>query len=402
MGDWPQITLSVIADLTGGFAFKSADYRDSGRFIVRTLNIESDASISNRNSVYLPEELWSQYSRFELQPYDTLFVMVGATLGKIGLVRSKDLPALLNQNMWLIRAKPEKADPRFIHYAFQYAAKSQLSWASGSAREFFRREDFRNLKVPAPSLAEQRAIAHILGTLDDKIELNRRMNETLENIAHAIFKSWFVDAVTLDWQIKTLGDFAEVVGGTTPSTANPSYWNGQHKWATPKDLSDLSVPVLLDTERKITSSGLEQISSGLLPAGTVLLSSRAPIGYLAISEVPVAINQGFIAMKPKEKVSNLFLLYWAMSSLEQIISHANGSTFLEINKSNFRIIPVASPPANVMDEFEKVARPLHERVVCNEQEVLILQSLRNSLIPKLLSGEVRIKDIANFVENMRG
>jgi len=172
----------------------------------------------------------------------------------------------------------------------------------------------RSFTLIIPTHAEQRAIAHILGTLDDKIELNRRMNETLEAMARTLFKSWFVDfdpvrakmegrdprlpnhiadlfpdrledselgAIPAGWEIKTVGEFVTVVGGSTPSTKELTYWNeGTHCWATPKDLSALTVPVLLNTERRITDAGLAQISSGLLPAGTVLLSSRAPIGYL--------------------------------------------------------------------------------------------------------------------------
>ena len=215
-----------------------------------------------------------------------------------------------------------------------------------------------------------------LGTLDDKIELNRRMNETLEAMARALFKPWFVDfdpvrakawpeaeagagaegdpglpqaladlfpdsfedselgEIPRGWEVKSIGDLANVVGGTTPSTKNSAYWDGgEHAWATPKDLSALSVPVLLDTERRITDAGLAKIGSGLLPKGTVLLSSRAPIRYLAVAEIPVAINQGFIAMTPKPGMSNLFLLLWASVAHEEIVSRANGSTFLEISKA---------------------------------------------------------------------
>ncbi|MBI4515414.1 MAG: restriction endonuclease subunit S [Deltaproteobacteria bacterium] len=192
-GEWNEAPLSDLAELSGGFAFKSGDYALSGRFVLRTLNIADDCSINRNDAVYIPEDLCPAYSRFELKPDDTLFVMVGATLGKVGFVRGKDLPALLNQNMWLIRARPEKACARFVHYAFRHAVKESLGWASGSARDFVRRDDYRNLKIPAPPLPEQRAIAHILGTLDDKIELNRRMNETLEGMARALFQSWFVD-----------------------------------------------------------------------------------------------------------------------------------------------------------------------------------------------------------------
>ena len=286
--------------------------------------------------------------------------------------------------------------------------------------------DQKRLGVTLPPIDEQRAIAHILGTLDDKIDLNRRMSETLEAMARALFKSWFVDfdpvrakaegrdpglpmpiadlfparfvnsevgEIPDGWAIKSVGDLADVVGGTTPSTKEPSYWEGgTHAWATPKDLSALSVPVLLDTERRITDAGLAQVGSGLLPRGTVLLSSRAPIGYLAVAELPVAINQGFIAMVPKAGTSNLFLLLWAGVAHEDIVSRANGSTFLEISKANFRPIPVVAPSAQLMLSFERLARSTYGRIVECDRESRTLAAARDTLLPKLVSGELRLKN----------
>ena len=246
------------------------------------------------------------------------------------------------------------------------------------------------LEIPLPAKTTQGAIANCLGALDDKIELNRRKSETLQATARALFQSWFVAGAGTEangWRTCTIGDLAEVVGGSTPSTAEPSYWKGGgHYWATPKDLAGLKTPVLLRTERMLTDAGIGQISSGLLPAGTVLMSSRAPIGYLAITEVPVAINQGFIAMKPRPGVSRLFLLHWAASSQDEILSRANGSTFLEISKSSFRPIEVLAPPADAMASFDRVVRPIHERVVANEREIGVLAEIRDALLPRLLSG----------------
>jgi type I restriction enzyme, S subunit len=263
-----------------------------------------------------------------------------------------------------------------------------------------------------------------VGPIDDKIELNRTSNETLEAMAHALFKSWFVDfdpvrakaegrdpglpspiadlfpdsfedselgEIPAGWTVKTIADLATVQGGSTPSTKEPHYWEGgSHRWATPRDLASLSTPVLLDTERRITDEGLAQIPSGLLPAGTVLLSSRAPIGYLAISEVPVAINQGFIAMQSKNEVSNLFLLWWTQSAHDAIMGRANGSTFLEISKSNFRPISLVAPPHSLMHAFDLATRPLYNRIVLNERESQSLAETRDMLLPKLISGQLRV------------
>ena len=258
------------------------------------------------------------------------------------------------------------------------------------------------------------------------------MSETLEAMARALFQSWFVDfnpvrakaegrdpglpkaladlfpdsfedselgEIPKGWGVKSIGDLAEVVGGSTPKTERTEYWvGGTHHWVTPKDLSGLSMPVLLDTERKITDAGLAQISSGLLPKGTVLLSSRAPIGYLAIAEVSVAVNQGFIAMKPRPGTSNLFLLRWASAAHDEIVSHANGSTFLEISKSSFRPIRIVAPSAPVMDAFDRVTRPMYLKVVELEHESRTLAALRDALLPKLISGAMRVKDAERFLE----
>jgi type I restriction enzyme S subunit len=325
-------------------------------------------------------------------------------------------------------------DPTFFYYLLRYLKPSFVGIARNKQTTglgHVTKRDLENIEAAYPSLPEQRVIAHILGALDDKIELNRRMNETLEATARALFKSWFVDfdpvsakaegrdpglpqpladlfparlvdselgEVPEGWEVKAVGDLAEVVGGSTPRTERTEYWEGgTHHWVTPKDLSGLSMPVLLDTERRITAAGLAQISSGLLPIGTVLLSSRAPIGYLAVAEVPVAINQGFIAMKPRKAVSNMFLLRWASAAHDEIVSHANGSTFLEISKANFRPIRTATPSRLVMDAFDRLSSPLYRSVVEHERESRTLAALRDTLLPKLMSGELRVNDAGRFV-----
>ena len=330
--------------------------------------------------------------------------------------------------MGLLRPRSQDVDGRFLLYAYLGPAFQETireRTVRGSTVDRIPLIEMPEFPITLPVLTEQRSIAHILSTLDDKIELNRKMNETLEAMAQALFQSWFVDfdpvrakaegrdpglpahiaalfpdsfedselgEIPEGWKTKPIGDLAKVQGGSTPSTKEPSYWeDGIHFWATPKDLSGLSSPVLLGTGRKITDAGLIQISSGLLPAGTVLLSSRAPIGYLAVAEIPVAINQGFIAMQALKGVSNLFLLLWAEVAHDRIVSRANGSTFLEISKSSFRPIPVVVPRASVMNAFDRVVRPMYSRIVANERESQILRDTRDALLPRLISGELRIR-----------
>ncbi len=285
-------------------------------------------------------------------------------------------------------------DERFAYYFLKLF--DFQGYNSGSAQPSLNRNYVHPVPVDVPPVSEQRAIAHILGTLDDKIELNRRMNETLEAMARAIFKSWFVDAIENGipegWKVAPIGDCVSVFGGSTPSTDDPTFWDGEIHFVTPKDLASLTSPVLLETERRITKEGLARISSGLLPRGTVLLSSRAPIGYLAISEIPVAVNQGFIAMVCDRTLPNHYVLHWARQNMDIIIGNANGTTFLEISKRNFRPIPVIVPPPDVLKAFVTRVEPLHMRIVSNLRESRTLAALRDSLLPKLISGELRVPD----------
>ncbi len=273
-------------------------------------------------------------------------------------------------------------------------------------------------------------------TLDDKIEFNRRMNETLEGMARGLFKSWFVDfdpvrakrdghavpgldaataalfpdgfqhvdreLVPRGWKIRPIGDLVKAVGGGTPSTKEASFWeNGTHCWATPRDLSKLQSPILLDTERKITDIGLAKISSGILPAGTLLLSSRAPVGYLALAQMPVAVNQGFIAMVCGEALSAYFVLNWCCQNMDEVERRASGTTFQEISKANFRPIPVVLPPRSLLQAFTAIVRPLYQRLAVNLRTSGKLAALRDTLLPKLLSGEIRVGEAERIIEDNR-
>ena len=360
---------------------------------------------------------------------DTLMARITPCLENGKIARFAGLPGEIGHGSTefiVIRGRDGVSDTDYAYYLTKWEgvsgyAISQMTGTSG--RQRVPSEALDHLKVLLPPLPEQRAIAHILGTLDDKIELNRRRNQTLEAMSRALFKDWFVDfgpvrakmegrepylpadlwqlfPDRLDdegkpegWRRSTIGSEVTVCGGSTPSTKEPAFWEGgEHHWATPKDLSALKFPVLLDTERKITDAGIEKISSGLLPIGTVLLSSRAPIGYLAIAEVPTAINQGFIAMKCNGTLPNVFVLFWCRENMDVILGNANGSTFQEISKSNFRSIPVIVPPEPILKAFRERTGPLYRHIVENERESRTLAQLRDTLLPKLISGKLRVPD----------
>ena len=420
--DWERCPLYSLAQWVNGLAFRDIQFSPFGMPVIKIAEIKGGISGQTK----FTEQTFDDSVR--VRPGDLLFSWSGQPETSIDCFWWRGPEGWLNQHVF--RVTPVGGiDPTFFYYLLRYLKPNFVGIARNKQTTglgHVTKRDLENIEAAYPELPEQRAIAHILGLLDDKIELNRRMSKTLEAMARVLFKSWFVDfdpvrakaegrdpglpdeiaklfpdsfddhpelgEIPKGWEVKAIGDLADVVGGSTPSTKEPSYWDGPHHWATPKDLSALAFPVLLDTERRITDEGLRKISSDLLPVGTVLLSSRAPIGYLAIAEISVAINQGFIAMLPKKDVSNLFLLLWARQAHDVILSNANGSTFLEISKKNFRPISVVAPPTRVMGAFDQVARPLYERLASNERESRTLAALRDALLPKLISGELRLED----------
>jgi type I restriction enzyme S subunit len=320
----------------------------------------------------------------------------------------------------------------YLYYFFLHITESLRAFASGTTQPNLNTDIARRLRVPVPPPAEQDLIVSVLSTLDDRIEINRRMNRTLSALTSALFESWFVDfdpvvakrdgrtplavptqardlfpghfedselgPIPQGWRTSSIGAEVTVVGGSTPSTSEPKFWNGDVCWLTPRDLSRLEDPVVLDTERHITAEGLAQISSGLLPAGTVLLSSRAPIGYLAIAEVPLAVNQGFIAMKCDKQLSRHYVLNWTRENLDEVLSRAGGTTFAEISKTAFRPIHLVVPPPRILQAFDDVVGPLHEMRVANVRESSTLAELRDTLLGPLLSGEISVKTAAKAVE----
>ena len=199
------------------------------------------------------------------------------------------------------------------------------------------------------------------------------------------------------WEWSTIGAEVDAVGGSTPSTKDASLWDGDIAWTTPKDLSGLNSPILSRTARTISQAGLRTISSGLLPAGTVLMSSRAPVGYLAIAQMPVAINQGYIAMRCDGRVSNWFAYLWAKANMDAIIQNANGSTFQEISKANFRPLPILVPDEPVRSRFNEVIAPMFEQIIANDAESRTLAQTRDALLPKLMSGAIRFRDAERAV-----
>ena len=425
---WEHKPLYSMAHWVNGLAFRNIPFSQTGKPVIKIAEIKGGISSQTKFTRHVFDD------SVRVRDGDLLFSWSGQPESSIDAYWWRGQEGWLNQHVFRVTSN-NGVDLQFFYYLLRYLNPNFVGIARNKQTTglgHVTKRDLKSIVAAQPHLSEQQAIAHVLGTLDDKIELNRRMNETLEALTRALFKSWFINfdpvrakmegrdsglpkplaelfpdrlvdseigAIPEGWELSQIGKEVDVSGGATPSTKELVYWKeGQHFWATPKDLSKLSSPVLLGTERKITDAGVEKISSGLLPIGTVLLSSRAPIGYLAITDVPTAVNQGFIAMVCKKRLTNLFVLYWCYENLDHIRGIAGGSTFSEISKKVFRPILVAAPSRKVLKAYESLARPLHNGVVANTKENSSLTQIRDVLLPKLISGEIRLRDAERIVE----
>lgn len=362
------------------------DWTESGHRVVSALNIKNSRVDSNEHH-YISTEMYEKWMPEPLRAGDVL-VTSEAPLGEVAFL-DRDVEWALGQRLFALRARPEILDGRYLYYLLKGGKPREelFARATGTTVLGIRQAELVKIQLELPSLTEQRAIAATLGALDDKIESNRRAIEVLQRLSAAAFTRWRNEAVTV--VTSTFGAYADVYGGATPKTTVPDYWGGGLAWTTPTDVTGLSAPYLFKTSRTITNEGLQSCTAVMHPAGTIFMTSRATIGAFAINQVPAATNQGFIAVRPRREADRYFLFEEMRSRVDEFIDNANGSTFLEINRSRFKELPLEVPEPEAIALLDKQIGPLHRKAAQLALESDRLTALRDALLPELLSGRVR-------------
>jgi len=320
--------------------------------------------------------------------------------------------------------------PRFVYYFFKWMAPRIAKLDVGSANPTLNRNHVHPIEINWPPLPEQRAIAHVLGTLDDKIELNRRMNETLESMARALFKSWFVDfdpvgakaegrdtglpkeivdlfpdsfedselgEVPKGWKVRPFVDTVEIIGGGTPKTSVTEYWDGDIPWFSVVDAPIDTDVFVIDTQKKITQAGLENSSTRLLPGGTTIISARGTVGKVALVCAPMAMNQSCYGLHGIE-VGAYFTYYATRNLVATLIQRSHGSVFDTITRDTLAGIAVIAPLGPVSEAFESIVGPLMQRIKINLYDSRTLATLRDTLLPQLMSGTLRVPEADKLLE----
>lgn len=324
-----------------------------------------------------------------------------------------------------------KMDMRWAYYCLLTYEINAMD--SGSAIPSTSRDDFYHLPVLVPSLEEEKAIAHVLGTLDDKIELNRKMNETLETMARALFKSWFVDfdpvhakaegrkpagmdaataslfpdsfessplgPIPKGWSEKSFADTIDILSGGTPKTSVAEYWHGDIPWFSVTDTPTSGSVFVIDTEKKITPAGVENSAAQILPVGTTIITARGTVGNIALVGVPMAMNQSCYGLRGKAGQRGFFTFFATRAVISTLQQRGHGSVFNTITRDTFAGVKVIAPPKVLVEAFDEKSTSLLDLIHANLFETRTLTFIRNSLLPKFLSGDLRIKNAEQFAES---
>lgn len=370
--------------------------KEEGIPILRSKNIRL-GRIDMNDLAYVTKEFHEKNKKSQLQKGDVVIVRVGQNRGDVCKISNK-FQQLNVANCVFLRPFKKYSDYIELILRSNYGQKLLLSISTGSAQEVLNTGAIAELEIPILNDEMLLYVSKTINAFDDKIELLQAQNMTLETMAQTIFKEWFgkyqiVDELPEGWRVGKLDEVLSICGGSTPSTKNPDFWDGKINWTSPKDLSNSKGIFLLNTEKKITKEGLNKISSGLLPKGTLLLSSRAPVGYLSITNLEVAINQGYIAILPGQYLSNKYMYLWLDKHMQVVKNAANGSTFLEISKTAFRNIECVIPLKDTLERFDQIIEPIFGKILRNTFQIQSLTKTRDTLLPKLMSGQVRVKNL---------
>lgn len=335
-------------------------------------------------------------------PSDAVMVTcIGNTIGKCGISSGG---CLTNQQINTI-IPATGISPRFIYYLMIQNREliRGVGLGGGSATPILNKTTFSKIRLRVPSKGYWARIASILSAYDDLIENNQRRIQLLEQSAQLLYKEWFTylrfpghehvtitDGVPEGWERKTIADVCETVGGGTPSTKVSEYWGGDVTWVVPTDVTKNDCLILLDSERKITEKGLRESSAKLVPANTILMTSRASVGFFALMDIEVCTNQGFINIIPHDEEMRMYLLFNLMSRVAEIRNNAKGTTYPEISKGRFRQMDIAIPTRILLVDFAKTVCDIMQQVRHLKHSTLKLTQARDLLLPRLMSGEVAV------------
>lgn len=409
--EWKTYKLGKVCSKIGSGATPRGGqeaYLNSGEYaLIRSQNV-LDFTFSYNGLAYINEDQANKLNSVALEDNDVLLNITGDSVARVCQVPNTLLPARVNQHVAIIRPQKDILDNFFLkYYLLNPNFKNLLLNISsvGATRNAITKGMIEDLEISAPDLKTQQRIASILSSLDVAIELNQQINKTLEEMAKAIFKEWFVafnfpnatgkfqeteiGKIPFGWKLGKLGDIYKTTSGGTPSRAKLEYYkNGIYQWVKSKELNN---SFLIDTEEKITEDALKKSSAKLVPKYSVLIAMYgATVGEIGIISNEATCNQAICAFLPNIDYPFSFIYQFLLLNKQDIISQAVGSAQQNISQQLLLNYSLAIPPAELVKAFHKLVEPLFFQIEQNVEENQSLSNLRDTLLPKLMKGEINI------------
>lgn len=400
MGKEIELSTAITDIAAGPFGsnLKVECFVPSGFPIIDGANLKG-YKVTDNITKFVTEEKARSLSRSIAHRGDVI-VTISGTIGQIAYIPEDSLydEYLCSQRQFRVSFDSSMVYvPYLVFYFHTFEGQNKiLSFANQTGVPALSQplKNFKKIHLCLPSLQEQRRIASIVETINDKIENNIKINDNLEQQAQSYFQELFVDNADPEWTTGTISDLGTVVGGSTPSKAKPEYYTESGiAWITPKDLSNNKSKFVSHGENDITELGLRNSSASIMPEGTVLFSSRAPIGYIAIAAGEVTTNQGFKSVVPKPEIGTPFVYFFLKNTLPVIEGMASGSTFKEVSGSTMKNVPAVIPDAETLAKFSDFCAPIFAQQRILEEQNQSLATLRDNLLPKLMSGEIDVSAV---------
>ncbi|HIH7765285.1 TPA: restriction endonuclease subunit S [Escherichia coli] len=401
MSEWTPIKLGSIVNITNGFAFKSENFLTSLTF--NTLPVLKIKNVAN-GDIHLKDVQYhlidSKYDKYTSSKGDILITLTGnhpqALTQVVGAVSKQkfDTLAYINQRVAKIDPISSLAFKDFIYYFLKEKSTHDYlaSQSSGSANQAnISKADIENVELLLPPVTEQIAIASVLSSLDDKIDLLHHQNKTLESMAETLFRQWFDVDSNDEWQEKNVLDIFTLVGGGTPKTSVAEYWTDEIPWISGGDISAAHQGYLYSTEKSISLAGLQNSSAKLLPKNSTVISARGTVGKYALLARDMAFSQSNYGIVSKIGSYPFFIYLLVGFIVDDLLTAAYGSVFDTITTRTFESVNLKFPSLNSIEKFNEEISPIFSKKETNTQQIKTLENLRDTLLPKLMSGEVRVQ-----------
>ncbi|MCA8182353.1 restriction endonuclease subunit S [Burkholderia vietnamiensis] len=410
-------------------------WTDAGYLVIRNQNIKGGRLDLSSPSFTDAFHFAHRIRRAKPREGDIIFTRE-APMGEVCMI-PRGLECCVGQRQVLLRPNPTMVDGRYLLYALQSPqVQHEIGWneGTGSTVSNVRIPVLEALRIPTPPVRVQRGIGELLGVLDDRIDLLRQTNATLESIAQTLFKSWFIDfdpvrakaegrepegmdadtaalfpdsfedsalgEIPMGWKVIPFSETVNILGGGTPKTSVSEYWGGEIPWFSVVDAPSPGQVFTISTEKNVSALGVENSSTRILPSWTTIISARGTVGKLAMTGSPMAMNQSCYGLTPKLQGAEVSVYLAAQRLVDDLKRLAHGGVFDTITRDTLATVHVCVPDDRVRLALESSVRPLFARILANVTQMETLRGVRNSLLPRLISGKIRLSVASEQAEEV--